>query len=137
MMSEFLTLPSRSAKLRDVGITHVVDKGMGIRQLEDLLETASPYIDLIKFAGGTAYVTQNILEKIRMCHDAKVPVCFGGTFLELAILQGRFNEYRDAARKAKLTHVEISTGVVDLSHQEGQLHSRTRQRVYRALRGWQ
>lgn len=117
-MSGFLSLPSRSAKPRDVGITHVIDKGMGIRQLEDLLETSSDHIDILKLGWGTAYVTQNTFDKIRVCHEAKVPVCFGGTFLELAILQGRFDEYRDAVRKAKLAHVEISTGVIDMSRQE-------------------
>lgn len=117
-MLGFLTLPDRSAKPRDVGITHVIDKGMGIRQLEDLLETSSDHIDILKLDGGTAYVTQNAFDKIRLCHNAKVPVCFGGTFLELALLQGRFDEYQDALRKAKMTHVEISTGVIDLSRKE-------------------
>ncbi|OGZ44459.1 MAG: hypothetical protein A3J55_04425 [Candidatus Ryanbacteria bacterium RIFCSPHIGHO2_02_FULL_45_17b] len=117
-MSGFLTLPSRSAKPRDVGITHVIDKGMGVRQLEDLLETASDYIDILKLGWGTAYVTQNTFDKIRVCHKAKVPVCFGGTFLELALLQGRFDEYREMARRAMVTYVELSTGVVNLSRQE-------------------
>lgn len=117
-MSGFLTVPVRSTKPRDVGITHVIDKGMGIRQLEDLLDTASDYIDILKLGWGTAYVTQNVFDKIQACHTAKVPVCFGGTFLELAILQGRFDEYRETARKAGLTHVEISNGVIDMSRQE-------------------
>jgi phosphosulfolactate synthase len=117
-MSGFLSVPVRSTKPRDVGITHVIDKGMGIRQLEDLLDTSSDYIDILKLGWGTAYVTQNVFDKIRVCRDAKVPVCFGGTFLELAILQGRFDEYRDTARKAGLTHVEISNGVIDMSRKE-------------------
>lgn len=117
-MPGFLSLPIRSARPRDVGITHVIDKGMGMRQLEDLLDTASDYIDILKLGWGTAYVTQNVFDKIRACHEAKVPVCFGGTFLELAILQNRFDEYRDTARKASLTHVEISNGVIDMSRQE-------------------
>jgi phosphosulfolactate synthase len=117
-MSGFLSLPIRSARPRDVGITHVIDKGMGIRQLEDLLDTASDYIDILKLGWGTAYVTQNVFDKIRVCREAKVPVCFGGTFLELAILQNRFDEYRETARKAGLTHVEISNGVIDMSRKE-------------------
>jgi phosphosulfolactate synthase len=117
-MSGFLSVPIRSTKPRDVGITHVIDKGMGIRQLEDLLDTSSDYIDILKLGWGTAYVTQNVFEKIKVCHEAKVPVCFGGTFLELAILQGRFDEYRDTAQKAGLTHVEVSNGVIDMSRHE-------------------
>lgn len=117
-MSGFLSVPVRSIKPRDIGISHVIDKGLGIRQLEDLLDTASDYIDILKFGWGTAYVTQNLFDKIKLCHEAKVPVCFGGTFLELAILQGRFDEYRNTARKAELTHVEISNGVIDMSRRE-------------------
>ncbi|OGZ46058.1 MAG: hypothetical protein A3J54_02425 [Candidatus Ryanbacteria bacterium RIFCSPHIGHO2_02_FULL_45_13b] len=117
-MSGFLTLPSRGTKPRDVGITHVIDKGIGIRQLKDLLETSSGHIDIIKFGWGTAYLTMNTLGKIRACHEAKVPVCFGGTFLELALLQGKFDEYRNMMHRAKMTHVEISTRVVNFSRQE-------------------
>jgi phosphosulfolactate synthase len=117
-MSGFLSVPVRSIKPRDIGISHVIDKGLGIRQLEDLLDTASDYIDILKLGWGTAYVTQNLFDKIKLCHEAKVPVCFGGTFLELAILQGRFDEYRNTARKAGLTHVEISNGVIDMSRRE-------------------
>lgn len=117
-MAGFLSVPVRSCKPRDVGITHVIDKGMGLHQLEDLLTTASDYIDILKLGWGTAYVTQNVFDKIRMCHDAGVPVCFGGTFLELAILQGRFDDFRETARKAGLTHVEISNGVIDMSSRE-------------------
>ncbi len=117
-MLGFLSLPVRSSKPRDIGITCVLDRGMGVRQLEDLFDAASDYIDILKFGWGTAYVTQNVFDKIRVCHEANVAVCFGGTFLELAILQGRFDEYRNVTRKAGLTHVEISNGVIDMSRQE-------------------
>jgi phosphosulfolactate synthase len=117
-MSGFLSMPARSAKPRDIGITHVIDKGLGLRQLEDLLETASDYIDILKLGWGTAYVTQNVFAKIKMCHEAGVPVCFGGTFLELAILQGQLDAFRETAQKAGLSHVEISNGVIDMSRKE-------------------
>jgi phosphosulfolactate synthase len=117
-MPEFLSLPERNGKPRDLGITHVIDKGMGLRQLEDLLDTASNYIDILKFGWGTAYVTQNLVDKIKLCREADVPVCFGGSLLELAILQGKFDAFRDTVRQAGLTHVEISTGIIDLSRRE-------------------
>jgi len=114
----FLSLPARSEKPRDVGITHVIDNGMGMHQLEDLLMTASDYIDILKLGFGTGYVTQNVLDKIKACHQARVPVCFGGTFLELAMLQGRFDEFRALVEKVGMTHVEISSGVIDMSRQD-------------------
>jgi phosphosulfolactate synthase len=117
-MLDFFTLPERSAKPRDAGISHVIDKGIGLRQMEDLLDTASGYIDILKLGWGTGYVTQNLFEKIKAYHAAGVPVCFGGTFVELAILQNRFDAFRAMAKEAGITHVEISNGVVDMTPRE-------------------
>ncbi|MBM4269319.1 MAG: phosphosulfolactate synthase [Deltaproteobacteria bacterium] len=117
-MLDIFSLPTRSPKPRDVGVTHVMDKGLGLHQVEDLLSTSSEYIDILKLGWGTGYVTQNILEKIRVYREAGIPVCFGGTLLEVAILQKRFDAYRETARKAGITHVEISNGVIDMSMRE-------------------
>ena len=117
-MLDFFSLPTRSEKPRDVGVTHVMDKGMGIRQVEDLLETCSDYIDIVKLGWGTGYVTQNVLDKIKVYREAGIPVCFGGTLLEVAILQKRFDAFRNMAREAGITHVEISNGVIDMSMKE-------------------
>lgn len=117
-MLDFFSLPTRSDKPRDVGVTHVMDKGMGIRQVEDLLETCSDYIDIVKLGWGTGYVTQNVLDKIKLYREAGIPVCFGGTLLEVAILQKRFDAFRNMAREAGITHVEISNGVIDMSMKE-------------------
>ncbi len=117
-MLDFFSLPTRSEKPRDVGVTHVMDKGMGLRQVEDLLDTCSDYIDIVKLGWGTGYVTQNVLDKIKVYREAGIPVCFGGTLLEVAILQKRFDAFRDMARAAGITHVEISNGVIDMSMKE-------------------
>lgn len=117
-MLDFFSLPTRSEKPRDVGVTHVMDKGMGLRQVEDLLDTCSDYIDIVKLGWGTGYVTQNVLDKIKVYREAGIPVCFGGTLLEVAILQKRFDAFRDMAREAGITHVEISNGVIDMSMKE-------------------
>lgn len=117
-MFDFLSLPPRSPKPRSVGLSHVLDKGMGIHQVEDLLSTASDHLDILKLGWGTGYVTQNVLQKIKTYHDAGIPVCFGGTLLELAILQGRLDEFRDMALSAGITHVELSNGVINMSARE-------------------
>jgi phosphosulfolactate synthase len=118
MMLELFSLPSRSTKPRDVGVTHVMDKGLGLRQAEDLLQTCSDYIDIVKLGWGTGYVTQNVIDKIQVYRDAGIPVCFGGTFLEVAILQGRFEGFQRLCAELGLTHVEISSGVIDLTIKE-------------------
>ncbi len=118
MIRDFLSLPARSRKPRNTGVTLVLDKGIGLRQMEDLLASASEHMDLVKLGWGTAYVTQDLRDKIKLYHQAGVPVYLGGTFLELAILQGRFDDYREAATSLGLAHVELSTGVIELSVEE-------------------
>ncbi len=117
-MLDFFSLPTRSSKPRDVGVTHVIDKGLGLRQVEDLLDTSSDYIDIVKLGWGTGYVTQNVVDKIKLYRDAGLPVCFGGTLLEVAILQKRFDAFREMAQSVGVTHVEISNGVIDMSMKE-------------------
>lgn len=117
-MLDLFNVPPRSPKPRDVGVSHVIDKGLGLAQVNDMLATCSDYIDIVKLGWGTGYVTQNVTEKVRAYRDAGIPVCFGGTLLEVAILQGRFDAYRGMVRDLGMTHVEISNGVIDLTTRE-------------------
>ena len=47
-MPNFLELPECTSKPRNTGIIHVIDHGIGLRQAQDLLETAANFIDVIK-----------------------------------------------------------------------------------------
>jgi len=38
--ADFLDLPARPAKPRETGISHVIDKGLSPRQVEDLFATS-------------------------------------------------------------------------------------------------
>jgi phosphosulfolactate synthase len=115
IMKDFLTLPPRSQKPRETGISLVMDKGQGLREIEDLLASASDYIDIVKLGWGTGYVTQNLRDKVTLYQQAGIPVYLGGTLLELSILQNRFDEYREMAQSLGLKHVELSTGIIELS----------------------
>ena len=84
---DFLALPERSTKPREAGLTHLLDKGLGPAQVADLLATAAAYIDIVKLGWGTAYVTGSLTQKIDLYHGAGIPVCLGGTLLELALRQ--------------------------------------------------
>ena len=66
---------------RDGGLTHVLDKGLGIRGWEDVLETSGDYIDIVKLGWGTAYVTQNLERKLEVLREKRVVI--GGTFFEV------------------------------------------------------
>ena len=57
---------------RDGGLTHVLDKGLGPRAWEDVLETAGDYIDIVKLGWGTAWVTGNLERKLEVLREKHV-----------------------------------------------------------------
>ena len=97
---------------RNGGLTHVIDKGLGPRAWEDVLETSGDYIDIVKLGWGTAFVTPNLKRKLEVLRGK--PVVIGGTFLEAVIVQDKIDEYKAWLGELGLTHVEISDGVIDL-----------------------
>jgi phosphosulfolactate synthase len=97
------------------GLTHVIDKGLGPRAWEDVLETCGDYISIVKLGWGTAYVTPNLKRKLEVLREK--PVVIGGTFLEAVIAQDRVEEYKQWITELGLTHVEISDGVIDLERE--------------------
>ncbi len=66
---------------RHVGLTHVIDKGLGPRAWEDILEVGGDHISIVKLGWGTAYVTRNLERKLDVLRDK--PVVIGGTFFEV------------------------------------------------------
>jgi len=102
-----LGLPPRTG-----GLTHVLDKGLGPRGWEDVLETSGEYIDIVKLGWGTAYVTRNLERKLDVLRDK--PVVIGGTFFEVVYAKGKLDEYKQWLGELGLTHVEISDGTVEI-----------------------
>jgi phosphosulfolactate synthase len=109
---DFLTLPQRSSKPRDDGITHVLDTGLSTHEAEGLMASAADYVDLVRLGWGSAYVTRDVREKIACYRDAGVPVMLGGTLTELAWQQRRLDALKSWLRDLGLEHVEVSTGTV-------------------------
>jgi phosphosulfolactate synthase len=50
----FLDLPARSPKPRSQGLTHVIDKGLNLRDIEGLFDTAGDFVDIVKLGWGTS-----------------------------------------------------------------------------------
>src|SRR5438093_5374573 len=96
------------------GFTHVIDKGLGPRAWEDVLETSGAFIDIVKLGWGTAYVTQNLQRKLEVFRAAGKPVVIGGTFLEAVIVQDKVDQYKSWLQELGLQHVEVSDGVIEL-----------------------
>jgi phosphosulfolactate synthase len=97
---------------RDGGLTHVLDKGLGVRAWQDVLETSGDYIDIVKLGWGTAYVTKGLERKLEILRDK--PVVIGGTFFEVVYARGAFDDYKRWLSSLGLTHVEISDGTVEI-----------------------
>ena len=98
--------------VRDGGLTHVLDKGLGPRGWEDVLEMSGDYIDIIKLGWGTSYVTKSLERKLAVLQDK--PVVLGGTFFEVVYVKDKLDDYKRWLDELGLTHVEISDGTVDI-----------------------
>jgi phosphosulfolactate synthase len=94
------------------GLTHVLDKGLGPRGWEDVLEMSGAYISIVKLGWGTAAVTNNLERKLAVLREK--PVVIGGTFFEVVYVTGKLDEYKQWLRRLGLTHVEISDGTVEI-----------------------
>jgi phosphosulfolactate synthase len=97
---------------RDGGLTHVLDKGLGPRAWEDVLETSGDYIDIVKLGWGTAWVTNNLQRKLEVLRGK--PVVIGGTFFEVVYARDRLVEYKRWLESLGIRHVEISDGTVEM-----------------------
>lgn len=111
-------LPERIEKPRDSGITMVMDKGLSLRQVEDFLEVAGTYTDIVKLGWATSYVTPNLDKKIALYQEAGIPVYFGGTLFEAMIVRDQFDDYCRILDKYNLQHAEVSDGSITIDHEE-------------------
>jgi len=114
--SGFLELPSRSAKPREHGITHVLDRGLSLADIDGLVEVAGDSIDLVKLGWGTALVSANLAAKLERYRAHQIPIVLGGSLTELAIAQGRLDELVAWVKQLGLVHFEISDGTIALEH---------------------
>src|SRR4051812_25300813 len=89
-----------------------MEKGLGPRAWEDVLETSGDYIDVIKLGWGTSYVTPNLRRKLDVLKDKRVVL--GGTFFEVVYAKDKVEEYKTWLHDLALTHVEISDGTIEI-----------------------
>jgi phosphosulfolactate synthase len=113
----FLDLPSRDPKPRTTGLTHVIDKGLNLREIEGMFDTAGEYVDVVKLGWGTSYVTRNLEKKIALYRSLDTPVVCGGTLFEAAVVRGRLDDYRRWLVDNRISHVEVSDGAIELPHE--------------------
>jgi phosphosulfolactate synthase len=112
----FLELPERSAKPRQVGITHVIDRGLSIADVDGLIEVAGNSVDLVKLGWGTALATGNLERKLARYREHGIPTVLGGSLTELAIAQDRLGQLVEWVKSLEIAYFEISDGTIALEH---------------------
>ena len=117
----FLRINERECKPRKRGLTEI--RGpyysvVGRRYLEDLFETMGPYVDSLKFAGGSFALMPEraVRDIIELCHKHDVLVSTGG-FIERVLVQGgeAARKYVAECKRLGFDIVEISAGFVSIS----------------------
>lgn len=113
-----LTLPARTRKPRTRGLTLLIDNGLPTRYFTDVLASAEPYIDAVKFGWGTALVTTDLETKIAALQAHNVAFFFGGTLFEKYYSQRRVDAYFRFCQEHGCQYVEISDGTVIIDPHE-------------------
>ncbi len=112
----FKHIPNRTKSPRDNGLTMVMDKGLSIRESENMVSSASKHIDIVKLGFGTAFLTEDLDKKIKLYQNAGFKVYFGGTLFEAFIIRDMFQEYVELIKRFEMDTVEISDGSITIDH---------------------
>lgn len=92
--------------------TMVIDKGLGYKYLEDMLEVSGNYFNFIKYGWGTSILYEDniVQKKNELYHSYDIKTYTGGTLFELANNQNKIDEYFDEVDRLGFNAVEISDG---------------------------
>ena len=116
--ADFLDLPLRSAKPREVGITMVMDRGLSHGELADLVEAACPYVDYVKFGWCTGLLIPCLMEKIDLLRRHDIGFWFGGTLFEAAYVQNRVDRLVGWLADLGVEFIEVSDGSIQMPESE-------------------
>lgn len=116
-MKDTFQLPERTQKPRQNGLTMVMDVGISLRQIDDMLEIGRDYVDYVKLGWGTSLVSHNIKEKIAKYQKEDIKISFGGTFFELAYAQNKVQEFKKILLDSGIDLVEISDGTLEIERE--------------------
>ena len=117
---QFVRIPDFPTKPRETGLTMILEYGLGLPYQKGMVETAGPFIDMVKFATGVSRILPRdvLMQKINHYRENGI-YCFpGGQFFEIAFLQKRAEAYLEEVKSVGFSHVEISENCIDLSPKE-------------------
>ncbi len=109
-------LPNRGEKPRQKGITSVMDKGLSLRQAEDMIAVAGHLIDVVKIGFGTSIVSNQLQEKISFYKKNNLKVYFGGTLFEAFLIRDMMDDYKKYLHQFNVEMLEVSDGSMILDH---------------------
>ncbi len=115
---ELSYLPEREKKPRKTGVTMMMDKGLGIDQVRDLISAAGSFIDFAKLGFGTSVVCGHSKEKVKVYRDADIKVFVGGTVFEACVVRNMIDEYKRFITELDVDAVEVSDGSIVMDHDE-------------------
>jgi len=113
---ELNPLPYRESKPRATGITMVMDKGLSLREAEDLMDTAGHLIDFLKLGFGTSVFSKNVKEKVKIFQQAGTKVYVGGTLFEAYAVRGQVDDYMRWIDHLGVDAAEVSDGSMLMNH---------------------
>ena len=96
----------------------VMDKGLSLRQAEDLISASGHLVDMVKLGFGTSFVTPNLQEKVKLYQKADMRVYLGGTLFEAFVSRGMVKDYRKLVDQLGLDLVEVSDGSISMPAKE-------------------
>ena len=99
----------RAAKPREVGITHVMDKGLTLSQIEGLLATARRLRRHRQARlGHVVRDAEPAARSSTLYRSLGIPVVCGGTLLEIAEVRGKLDGYRSWLSEQRLRRASRS-----------------------------
>ena len=111
-------IPVRTTKPREDGVTMVMDKGLSLRQAEDMISVSGDLVDLVKIGFGTSMVTRGLSEKVKFYQGSDCRVYLGGTLFEAFVARGQYKDYRKLVDQLGLDTVEVSDGSINMPAKE-------------------
>jgi len=122
---EMVSLPAgrSTEKPRETGLTMMMDWGIPMQHLQDVLDLAAPYIDLGKIVAGTArlYDVETFRRKLALYKEYDVKPFLGGQFLEYVFATRGWDAvapYCEEAKRHGVEAIEVSDNCVPLDDQE-------------------
>ncbi|MCB0515125.1 MAG: phosphosulfolactate synthase [Chitinophagales bacterium] len=109
-------IPERTEKVRQSGLTMVMDKGLSLREAEDFVDSVHQYVDIVKLGFGTSALTTKLKEKIALYRQANIRCYLGGTLFEAFVARQQMHDYERLVESLQLDLVEISDGCLEIDH---------------------